>query len=276
MKQIEIAPGLEVSVLSYGCMRTTGAWNPKDITPQLWQEAKDALTAAYDSGYTFFDHADIYGQGECERVFGEWLKENPGRRDALQICTKVGILFDEPHRYDFSAQHIKESCNKSLARMGVEMIDVYLLHRPDYLMDPDEVAQAFDDLYRAGKVRYFGVSNFKPSKVLALQRYVDENLVTNQVEFSLSHLDPLEDGTLDQAMELDMSIMAWSPLAGGNLKTDALTAIRWLLKHPSKMIPVIGSRQPMRIKELAKAPEIEMSREDWYRLLVEARGAGLP
>lgn len=276
MKKIEIAPGLDVSVLSYGCMRTTGEWDPAKITPRHWEEAKEALTAAYESGYTFFDHADIYAAGECERVFGEWLQDRPSARDEIQICTKVGIRFDAPHRYDFSRTHIEESCNKSLKRIGVETIDVYLLHRPDYLMDPEEVAAAFEALYNAGKVRYFGVSNFAPSKVLALQRYVDDNLVTNQVEFSLSHLDPLEDGTLDQAVELGMSIMAWSPLAGGSLKKDALTAIRWLLKHPSKMIPVIGSRNPERIRALAKAPEVEMSREEWYALLTEARGKGLP
>lgn len=276
MKKIEIAPGFEVSCLSYGCMRTTGEWDPAKITTKQWEEAKEALTAAYESGYTFFDHADIYAAGECERVFGEWLREHPGVREELQICTKVGILFDEPHRYDFSRKHIEESCDKSLKRLGIDCIDIYLLHRPDYLMDPEEVAAAFDSLYNAGKVRHFGVSNFKPSKVLALQRYVDDNLVTNQVEFSLGHLDPLDDGTLDQAVELGMSIMAWSPLAGGGLKKDPLTAIRWLLKHPSKMIPVVGSRQPERIRELAKADEVEMSREDWYRLLVEARGKGLP
>lgn len=276
MRKIEIAPGLEVSCLSYGCMRTVGAWDPSKITAQMWGEAKDALTAAFESGYTFFDHADIYAAGECERVFGEWLREHPSARDQIQICTKVGILFDEPHRYDFTAKHIKESCDKSLKRLGVDCIDVYLLHRPDYLMDPEEVARAFDSLYEAGKVRYFGVSNFKPSKVLALQRHLDDNLVTHQVELSLSHLDPLEDGTMDQVLELGISVMAWSPLAGGRIATDPLTAIRWLLRHPAKMIPVIGSRQPDRIRALAKADDEQMSREEWYRLFVEARGTGLP
>lgn len=273
---IELAPGLEVSCLSYGCMRTTGEWDPAKITPTQWEEAKEALTTAYESGYTFFDHADIYAAGACERVFGEWLSDNPARRHEIQICTKVGIRFDEPHRYDFSREHIERSCEASLKRLGIETIDLYLLHRPDYLMHPEEVAAAFEALQTAGKVRYFGVSNFKASKVLALQSHLDEMLVSNQVEFSLSHLDPLDDGTLDQALELDISIMAWSPLAGGGLKKDPLTAIRWLLKHPSKMIPVIGTRQPERIRSLASADEVKMSREEWYRLLVEARGKGLP
>jgi len=273
MKKIEIAPGLEVSQLSYGCMRTTGAWDPASITAKMWEEAKEALTAAYESGYTFFDHADIYAQGECERVFGEWLKERPSVITEIQICSKVGVL---PDRYDFSREHILRSCEQSLERLGLETIDLYLLHRPDYLMDPEEVAEAFDTLKTSGKIRHFGVSNFKPSKVLTLQRYLDEDLVTNQVEFSLGHLDPLEDGTLDQALELGMSVMAWSPLAGGGLKEDPLTAIRWLLKHPAKMIPVIGSRSPERIRALSKAPDVEMSREEWYKLLVKARGERLP
>jgi predicted oxidoreductase len=264
--------------------------------------------AAYEAGYTLFDHADIYCRGMCETVFGQAMKDVPGMRDHILIATKCGIRFpgepkpDSPHRYDFSAEHILWSCDQSLKRLGTDYIDIYQLHRPDVLMDPQEVAGAFEELKKAGKVRHFGVSNFTPSQVTALQSAWPD-IVVNQVRVSLGELGCLYDGTLDQCLERRITPLAWSPMGGGFLGTggtpDAkdekrvklvelmdqiavkygttrtVIALAWLLKHPSKIIPIVGSSNPERIRESVKADEVELDREDWYRLLVAARGQGL-
>ncbi len=271
-----------------------------------------AVQAAVEAGYTLFDHADIYCHGVCESIFGRVLKTSPGLRDGLVIATKCGIRRPNdpagaPPRYDFSREHIVWSCEQSLRRLGIETIDLYQLHRPDFLMDPHEVAEGFDALRRAGKVREFGVSNFRPSQVTALQRAWRQPLVVNQVEFSLAHLQPLEDGTLDQCLADSLSLMAWSPLAGGKIgdgahrvlpsqegydtgrvqtELDALArergttrtalALAWLMRHPAGVIPIVGSTDPKRIRDAAAADALSLSREEWYRLLVAARSAPLP
>jgi len=234
-------------------------------------------------------------------------------RERVVIATKCGIRKPgepkpgSPYRYDFSADYILRSCEGSLQRLGVDTIDVYQLHRPDYLMEPAEVARAFDQLKQVGKVREFGVSNFRPSQVVALQSACPMRLVVNQVEISLANLSAFEDGTLDQCLAETITPMAWSPLAGGKLGNggkrilpsqeayrpepivaalDAIAAGRgasrtvialaWLMKHPSGIIPILGSTNPERIREGAKADDLELSREEWYRLLEAARGERLP
>jgi len=313
MRQVEIAKtGVHVGVLSYGCMRVSGAWNPKDVTDEMRQHGAQSIIAAYEAGYTLFDHADIYGQGTCEEVQALAFKELPEMRDNIVIATKCGIRFpgdpapESPHRYDFSKDHIIWSCEQSLRRLGVETIDIYQLHRPDLLMDPDEVAEAFDELHHSGKVKFFGVSNFLPSFVNALAKSWPE-LVVNQVEVHLGRLDCFYDGTLDQCIERDMAPLAWSPLGGGWLgdggKVDpkdpkasrrlflleqmdtmaaklgvsrTVLALAWLLKHPSKIVPIVGTVNPDRIREATAAADLDLNREDWYRLLVAARGEPLP
>jgi predicted oxidoreductase len=298
---------LEVSSLSYGCMRIAGAWDPKEITPAHEERARNALLAAYEAGFTLFDHADIYSQGACETLHGRLLADSPELRRETIIATKCGIRFggdphpDSPHRFDFSASHIIESCEKSLERLQVESIDIYQLHRPDYLMDPDEVAEAFSILHAQGKVRYFGVSNFLPSKVSALLSSLSFPVVVNQVEIHLGRLNCFEDGTLDQCLEEGITPLSWSPLGGGWLgegapvpigrenlvnQMDRLAqesqvtrteiALAWLLAHPSGIIPIVGSTNPERIKKSVEATEVMMGREDWYRLFVAAQGHGLP
>jgi len=294
-------------------MRITGVWNPADVTPERVAAGKRAVLAAYEAGYTLFDHADIYAHGESERVFGEALRETPGMRDAVVIATKCGIRWagdtapDAPHRYDFSAAHIQWSCEQSLRRLGVDVIDLYQLHRPDALMDPVEIATAFDALYRAGNVRWFGVSNFRPSQVAALRAHCPYPIVVNQVEISLGKLFTLEDGTLDQCLAEGITPLAWSPLAGGWLGDGGTVSLEdserakrlkllevlnevaakygvsrtvlnlaWLLKHPAGIIPIVGSANPERIRESAVADTVPLSREDWYRLYVAGRGQGLP
>jgi predicted oxidoreductase len=301
--------------LAYGCWRICGTWDPKEVTPEREAAGKRAVAAAYEAGYTLFDHADIYCRGECESLFGKVLREVRGMRQRVLVATKCGIRFagepgpDSPQRYDFSPEHIIASCEGSLRRLGVETIDLYQLHRPDYLMDPPAVAAAFDSLRSQGKVRAFGVSNFSPSQLTALQSACPFPLVVNQVEIHLGRLDPFADGTLDQCLAETITPLAWSPLGGGLVTpegsdnygtpkrpregvlpliallertaaaygaTPALVALAWLLKHPSGIIPIVGSVTPERIREATRAVDLDLSRDDWYRLLIAARGEPLP
>ncbi len=301
---------LQVSVVAYGCWRLAGS--EAAVPPPDSSAGKRAIHAAVDAGYTLLDLADIYGGGRCEEILGEALKESPGLRARLVIATKCGIRpggkpAGVPGRYDFSGTHILRSVDGSLQRLGVDSVDLLMLHRPDYLMDPAEVATAFDTLQRSGRVREFGVSNFRPSQVTLLQKHLRQRLCVHQIEISLLQLAALEDGTLDQCLSEKITPMAWSPLGGGLLgdrvhgllpgqrgyrpdavrteldrlaessgATRAQLALAWLLKHPAKIQPIIGSQQPADIQALTRAPRVELSREDWYRLLVAARGAPLP
>jgi predicted oxidoreductase len=304
---------LASSRLAYGCWRVAGTWDPAEVTPASRAAGRRAVIAAYEAGYTLFDNADIYCQGEAERILGEVLKEVSGMRDQVVIVTKGGIRPggdpqpDSPGRYDFSAPHIINACEQSLRRLGIETLDVYLLHRPDYLADPEEVARAFSQLKAAGKVRHFGVSNFRPTLVTALQVACPMPLVVHQVEISLAKLDAFTDGTLDQCLIERITPMAWSPLAAGLIGGGAtrllssqeiyrpeqflpvvdaiaeahgvsrtVVALAWLLKHPAKIQPIIGSTNPDHIREAAKATDLELTREEWYRLLLAARGEPVP
>lgn len=304
---------LKVSRLAYGNMRSVGTWNPSEVTAEKMATAVKAHIAAYEAGYTHFDSADIYCSGECEKALGKTLKQVKGMRKHITIATKCGIRFagdptpDAPHRYDFSAEHILWSCDNSLKNLGIERIDLYYLHRPDLLMNPPEIAKAFHKLKKAGKVKHFGVSNFSPTFVSALQAHLDYPIVANQVEIHPARLDCFTDGTLDQCIEQNITPLAWSPLAGGWLGSgreldpnhkdyerrkriiDAVDAIAnehgvsrtvcvlaWLLKHPSKIVPVIGSVNPENIIDAAKADDVELTREQWYKILLAARGKALP
>jgi predicted oxidoreductase len=286
--------------VGYGCWRLAGSEGGPRLDPIVGQ---DAVIAAYDAGYTLFDHADIYGHSECERIFGQVLKEIPEMRAQIIVATKCGIRppwNGQQHCYDSSAEHILASVDGSLARMGIERIDLMMIHRPDYLGDPAEIAGAFSKLRAAGKVRWFGVSNFRPSQVTALQKACDFPLVAHQVEVSLAARLRFEDGTLDQCLAEQRTPLAWSPLDKGNLlglprsereenlqghmdvlavkhhATRAGIAIAWLLRHPSRIIPIIGSLNPQRIREAARADNFELSREEWYSLFIAAEGTRLP
>ena len=303
---------LNSSRLAYGCWRIARTGN---IQEDL-KTARAAIHAAVEAGYTLFDHADIYCRGRAESAFGEVLRENPNLRKKLLIATKCGIRSEDdpagaPQRYDLSAEYIIRSCEQSLKRLHTERIDLYQLHRPDWLMDVDEVGIAFSSLHKSGKVKEFGVSNFQPSQVnliqRALQQKVEKTLATHQVEISLVQLAAFDDGTLDQCQALNMTPLAWSPLGGGLLADGAVEllpaqkgyqpakivaaldevaqsrgttrvaiALAWLLKHPTKIIPIIGSTNPERIRAAATAAAIDLTREEWYRLLIAARGEPLP
>jgi len=308
MQSIQIGKStLKSSRLAYGC------WRIAETEEAGRTLGRAAVLAAFEAGYTLFDHADIYCGGRAESAFGAVLREVPEMRRSILIASKCGIRLpgeptpDAPFRYDFSAQHIVGSCEQSLKRLGVETIDIYQLHRPDWLMEPTEVAVAFAKLNQAGKVREFGVSNFRPSQVTLLQQACARTLSVNQVEISLAALGCFNDGTLDQCLAEKITPLAWSPLGGGVLadgarrllpwqegyKVDRILAeldvqakahgtsrsniaLAWLLKHPSGIIPLVGSTKPEKIREAVQAAEINLSREDWYRLLEAARGERLP
>lgn len=298
--------------LAYGCWRLAGTWDPKQVTPEREAAGRRAVAAAYEAGYTLFDNADIYCAGVCETVFGQALREVGGMRQRVVVATKCGIRFagdptpDAPGRYDFSPDYIIRSCEGSLKRMNVETIDLYQLHRPDWLMDPPAVAEAFDKLRAAGKVREFGVSNFSPSQLATLRHACPMPLVVNQVEIHLGRLDAFTDGTLDQCLSEKITPMAWSPLGGGTLfekphadpgtpkrkvpglpqaieqvareigQPAGVVALAWLLKHPAGIVPIVGSMDHGRIAELTRADAVELTREQWYRLLIAARGEPMP
>src|SRR5580765_3194250 len=215
------ASSLASSRLAYGCWRVAGTWDPAEVTDESRAAGQRAIIAAYEAGYTLFDTADIYCRGESERILGATLKQVSEMREKVLIATKGGIrpkgdpTPDAPGRYDFSAEHLVRTCEQSLKRMGIETIDVYMLHRPDYLADPDDIAKAFSQLKDAGKLRFFGVSNFRPTLVTALQVACPMPLVVHQVEISLAKLDAFTDGTLDQCFVDKITPMAWSPLAAG-------------------------------------------------------------
>jgi len=304
---------LTSSRLAYGCMRINGWLDRARLTPEQESLGRSAILTAFDAGYTHFDHADIYGNGVCEEIFGRVLRDVPGLRDRVVIGSKCAIRWqgdpDEsaPHRYDCSHEHIIRSCEASLQRLGTDRIDLYMLHRPDYLADPHEIAGAFDALRQQGKVLEFGVSNFRPSLLAAVQHACPMPLIANQVEIHLGRLDAFEDGTLDQCLERHVTPVAWSPLAGGMFgdgghvdpnhpRADTLRALlalldgtarrygvsrtvlslAWLLQHPAGIIPIVGSVNPGRIEDAVKADRLELTREDWYTILVAARGQGLP
>jgi predicted oxidoreductase len=304
---------LTSSRLAYGCWRVAGTWDPAEVSTESRAAGRKAIIAAYEAGYTLFDNADIYCRGEAERILGKVLKEVAGMRDRIVVVTKGGIRPggdpqpDSPGRYDFSAAYLIHACEESLRRLGVESIDLYLLHRPDFLADPEEVARAFSQLKASGKVRYFGVSNFRPTLLTALQATCPMPLVAHQVEISLAKLDAFTDGTLDQCLIERITPMAWSPLAAGLIGSGAnrllpsqstyrtelflpaldaiarargvsrtVVALAWLLKHPARIQPIIGTINPDRIREATKASDLELTREEWYRLLIAARGEPVP
>ena len=299
--------GQLVSRIALGCMGLSGTRNPGTLTQDHRSAAIQAFEAALDSGITFFDHADIYGGGTSEAVFKDCLAAVPGSRQRIVIATKGGI---RSGYYDVCAPYIKGCVEQSLARMGIEYIDLYQLHRPDPLTHPGDTADVLNDLLRRGLIRSVGVSNYYPEQVRALQRYLDTPLRSNQIEISLIRLDPLYegidggDGTLDQCMAMGMTPLAWAPLGGGGIlrgdrrgvdparqervraalaeigpiygATPAQMALAWLLAHPAGILPLVGSTNPGHIREAAEAAKLTVSREHWYRLWVAARGNPVP
>ncbi len=285
------------SRLIYGCMRIAG-----DNSAQDKAKGKIAIRAALEAGYTHFDHADIYGDGACEILFGKLLSESPSMRDKIIITSKASIRRD-PKRYDFSHDYLLSSVEASLKRLSTDYLDLFLLHRPDYLFNAQGVAETFQQLKQSGKVKHFGVSNFSPSQVSLLQSALDEPLLVNQIEINIHNIASFTDGTLDQCQQLGITPIAWCPLGGvvypawGNTFSDAdelrianelaqqaeqynchpgQLILAWLLKHPANICPIIGSTTPERIIAAKKALALNYSHEDWYRLLEARNGYRQP
>jgi len=248
-----------------------------------------------DAGIATFDHADIYGNYTCEEVFGNVIRKNQHLKQKIQIVTKCGIklLSDKKdHRikhYDTSKAHILNSVDTSLKNIGVESIDVLLIHRPNPLLNPEEVADAFESLRSQGKVKYFGVSNFTANQFEMLQQFLSFPLVTNQIEISLFRNEFMFDGQLDTLIKHRVSPMAWSPLGGGkHFETEAMQKVTelaaqrqstaaqlllaWLLKHPAGIVPILGTTKPERIVEAAQAIEIDLDTQTWFEMLKWVRG----
>ncbi|EKO3482358.1 aldo/keto reductase family oxidoreductase [Vibrio fluvialis] len=292
--------GPEFSELVQGYWRL-GEWG------MTAQERLTFLKQHLELGITTVDHADIYGNYECEQLFGEALALEPSLREQLQIVTKCDIKLCSakfPERkinhYDSSAAHIYQSVNNSLERLRVNEIDVLLIHRPDVLMDADEVAEAFTELHKVGKVKHFGVSNFSPAQFELLQSRLGKPLVTNQVEINPLNFDVAHDGTLDQMQMLRTRPMAWSCLGGGaifNGDSEQAQRVRavleelreelgaesidqviyaWVRALPSKPLPIIGSGKIERVQAAVDALELTLSREQWYRVWVASKGHGVP
>lgn len=224
---------LNVSRIGYGCMMIGGSWDDAPLTDSVRTAAMHSVQTALDAGINFFDHADIYCNGKSEEVFAELWKASPNLRQQIYLQTKCGIRFNAPpHRFDFSYEHIIASVEGSLRRLQTDYIDVLLLHRPDPLVEPEEVARAFDELSRAGKVRWFGVSNHTAAQMELFRKFLNQPIVVNQVEFNVIHTHMLDEGIVfnqnnpkltrnEGAMEYcrlhNITLQAWSPLASGRL-----------------------------------------------------------
>ncbi|MEH6460764.1 aldo/keto reductase [Chitinimonas sp. JJ19] len=280
-----------------------GIWRIADWQMRSSQVA-DLVEGCLDIGIDTFDLADIYADYRCEALFGEALASRPALKSRIKLISKCGIALVSPNRpqhrvkhYNTSSAHIVASAEHSLAQMGGEQLEMLLIHRPDPLMDADEIAEAFFQLKQAGKVAQFGVSNFLPHQLELLQSRLDEPLAANQVEVSLLHTDTLFDGTLDQCQRLRIKPQAWSPLGGGRLSAEPVEtplgqvltrlgaelgvsreqlAIAWLLRHPAGIQPVLGSGKLDRLQQLAAAQEIVLDRQQWFELLEAAMGRPMP
>ncbi len=311
METIRLGEDLAPSRIAYGCMTLGGLDRQPDV--------EAAVDAALDGGITLFDHADIYARGRSEELFGRVLADHSGLRDRVVLQSKCGIRFADdppgaPGRYDLSYRHIVDSVEGSLRRLGTDRLDVLLLHRPDPLLEPDELARAFDELYAAGKVRAFGVSNFSVEQVDLLAAVVRQPLVANQVQLSLLHPGPVDAGVevnrpgpsyraaglLDGCWRRGLRVQAWAPIAGGALSrsdpapehaalaervravadrlgaTPLAVVLAWVLRHPAGVQPVVGTTNVGRITEACAALDVSLSREDWYALFEAARGARVP
>lgn len=288
--------GISVSSIAWGMWRL--AEGGRTAT-----EAAGLVHAALDGGINFLDTADIYGFdgtggfGDAEALLGEVLSAEPALRGRMVLATKGGIM--PPLPYDQSPEYLRRAIDASLTRLKTDSVDLWQIHRPDILAHPQEVARVLDDAVAAGKIRTLGVSNFTQAQIAALNHFLGHKLVATQPEISALRIDCFENGELDQAMQLGLTPLAWSPLGGGRIAgadsardkaviaeldrvaaakgiSRSVAAYSWLLAHPAGIIPIIGSQQAERIAEGASALSVQWTRTDWYAVLVAARGERLP
>ena len=296
MERIELAEGLAFSRLVYGM------WRLSDDGDTSVKHVDAKINAALDQGITTFDQADIYGGYTAEAVMGTALKANPSLRQHMEIVSKCDIVIDAGRHsgarvkhYNTTAAHINTSVDASLAEMGIDEIDVLLVHRPDPLMDHHETGAALDALVDAGKIRAVGVSNFRPWDWNLLQSAMRHPLVTNQIEMSLKQIAPFTNGDLAFHQQHGHLVMAWSPLGGGDLmrasnelthRLDSIAtrsgvdraavATAFLLAHPAKITPVLGTNNLDRISAISVAETVQLDRQDWFSLYEAALGSEVP
>ncbi|MGB7998705.1 MAG: aldo/keto reductase [Anaerobacillus sp.] len=305
MKKIKLGKSdLEVGEISLGCMR---------MSELSTKDAAYVIENAMDCGVDLFDHADIYGGGKSEEVFADAISKNDDVREKMKLQTKCGI---REGFFDFSRDHILESVEGSLSRLKTDYVDTLLLHRPDALVEPEEVAEAFSRLKESGKVRHFGVSNQNPMQIELLKKYLKDDLIINQLQLSIVHTPMFDAGfnvnmqndpaivrdsnILDYCRLNDISIQAWSPFQHGMIEgpfvgndafpevnaklqelaekysvTDSTIAIAWILRHPANIQPVVGTMNPERLKDISKASDMTLTRQEWYELY-RAAGNDLP
>ncbi|MGA5193220.1 aldo/keto reductase [Streptomyces exfoliatus] len=311
------SPAARGGRLVYGCMGLGGDWDTLPYGPGDIARAEAAVEAALDTGITAFDHADIYRYGKSEAVFGEVLSRAPGLRDRITLQTKVGIRLPEegrPGLYDLRGPSVLRRVEESLARLRTDAVDVLLLHRPDPLADPEELAEALTSLHRQGLVRRFGVSNMNAAQIARLQSFLDVPLAVDQLEMSLHRRDWVEEGvlvntpagagvgfpagTVEYCGERGIELQAWGALAGGRFSdpqagpaaalvarlaeakgtTPETVVLWWLQRHPAGIVPVVGTSRPERIRACRDAVGRPpgLGHEEWYALWTAARGAPLP
>jgi len=296
MERVSLAPDLEFSRLIYGM------WRVGDDADTSVSHVTAKIKAALDQGITTFDQADIYGGYTAEAILGAALKADPGLRPQMEIVTKcdivapVGRYADAPCKYyDTSRAHILQSVDTSLSDMGIDHIDLLLIHRPDPLMDHHETGAALDEVIASGKVGVVGVSNFRPWDWDLLQSAMQAPLVTNQIEISLGEIGPFTNGDLAFHQRLGTHLMAWSPLGGGSLLTGnspvatvaddiaqsfgvdrAAVLVAFLLHHPAGILPVLGTNNLDRIGRISDALKVTLDRPTWFRLYEAALGQEVP
>jgi predicted oxidoreductase len=285
--------GIAVSPIAWGMWRFAG------VSPE---DGRALIEAAFDAGVTLFDTADIYGLdgpgfGTAESLLGEIFAATPGLRDRMVLATKGGIT--PPVPYDSSRDYLMQALENSLRRLRTDAVDLYQIHRPDILTHPQEVARTLEDMVSSGKVRAVGVSNYTIEQTQALRVFLSIPLASMQPEFSPLETGPLTGGLLDRAMAHDVAVLAWSPLGGGRIaqpgteREQAVAAAldkvageagvsrtaatySWIMAHPAKVIPIVGTQKVERVAELADAFKVRWSRQDWYDVLVASRGEKLP
>lgn len=301
MRTIELGKSnMQVPVIASGCMRMNGLDE---------KQAASFIEKALSLGVNFFEHADIYGKGECEKIFSKAIDMKPSVREKIILQSKCGIVPGK--MYDLSKEYILKSVDEILKRLQTEYLDVLALHRPDALVEPEEVAEAFRVLKESGKVRHFGVSNHKPLQMELLRKYLDEPLVTDQLQFSITNSSMVENGlevnmttkgaidrdgsVLDYCRFHDITIQTWSPFQYGFFEgvflnnekfpelnqileeiatryevTPTTIATAWILRHPAHMQVIAGTMNEKRLEEICKASEITLSREEWYQIYLAA------
>ncbi|GAA0783372.1 oxidoreductase [Roseibium denhamense] len=296
MERVNLSDTLEFSRIIYGM------WRLGDDTDTSAAHVERKIQSCLDQGITTFDQADIYGGYIAEAVLGEALKANPSLRSKMEIVTKCDIVAPvgryadaKVKHYDTSRAHIEKSVEHSLKDMAIDTIDLLLIHRPDPFMDHHETGAALDDLVKSGKVKNIGVSNFRPWDWELLQSTMSAPLITNQIEISLKEVSPFTNGDLAFHQRLGTKLMAWSPLGGGDLMSDSgslgavmdeigqafgtdrsAVAVAFLLAHPAKLLPVMGTNNLERIGKISDALKVIIDRETWYRLYEAALGHEVP